>query len=71
MVKGWFVPGVAASIAAVWTLAVFQFHISANRHMTSPNSDDASNLDASAPDNSGSDNSDNKDSDGSSVHALE
>ncbi len=60
MVKGWFVPGVAASIAAVWTLAIFQFHISANRRMTSPNSDDASNLDASAPDNSGSDNSDNK-----------
>ncbi|NQV28505.1 MAG: sodium/solute symporter [Rhodopirellula sp.] len=39
MVKGWFVPGVAASIAAVWTLAVFQFHISSHRRVLSPDSD--------------------------------
>ena len=36
MVKGWFIPGVAASIAAAWTFAVFQFHISSHRRMASP-----------------------------------
>jgi SSS family solute:Na+ symporter len=38
MVKGWFIPGIAASIAAMWTFAVFQFHISSHRRMASPNS---------------------------------
>lgn len=38
MVKGWFIPGVAASIAAVWTFAVFQFHISSHRRMASTSS---------------------------------
>lgn len=38
MVKGWFIPGVAASIAAVWTFAVFQFHISSHRRMASAGS---------------------------------
>ena len=49
MVKGWFIPGVAASIAAVWTFAVFQFHISSHRRLASANSnegnDDADNGD--------------------------
>ncbi len=36
MVKGWFIPGVAASIAAVWTFAVFHFHISSHRRLASP-----------------------------------
>ena len=42
MVKGWFIPGVAALIAAVWTFAVFQFHISSHRRIasTSSNVDD-------------------------------
>jgi SSS family solute:Na+ symporter len=39
MVKGWFTPGIAASIAAVWTFAVFQFHISSHRRLASAGSD--------------------------------
>lgn len=41
MVKGWFIPGVAASIASVWTLAVFQFHISSHRRTVATASGDA------------------------------
>lgn len=43
MVKGWFIPGVAASIAAVWTFAVFQFHISSHRRLASANSSEGNN----------------------------
>jgi SSS family solute:Na+ symporter len=33
MVKEWLAPGVAAAFAAMWTFAVFQFHISSHRRM--------------------------------------
>lgn len=36
MVKEWLIPGVAAAIAAAWTFAVFQFHISSHRRVSSP-----------------------------------
>jgi len=47
MVKEWLAPGVAAAFAAMWTFAVFQFHISSHRRMAAPASgnDDGSSSD--------------------------
>jgi solute:Na+ symporter, SSS family len=47
MVKEWLAPGVAAAFAAMWTFAVFQFHISSHRRTVAPasDSDDSSSSD--------------------------
>jgi solute:Na+ symporter, SSS family len=45
MVNEWLIPGIAAVIAAMWTLAVFQFHIASHRRKNSAESD---NPDAAA-----------------------
>ena len=39
MVHTWLMPGLAATLGALWTICVFQFHISRNRRKTDSGDD--------------------------------
>ena len=39
MVKEWIIPGIAAGMAAIWTLAIFHFHIRSHRRMVTTDLD--------------------------------